>query len=88
MSPDWKTKIAAYHSALNQHGYPSPPAPPSRMLVKRVLEDSDKKCQEYKTASGNKITHASENSVAFEIPSKCDELAGSFYIDFFVKQRL
>lgn len=88
MSHDWKAKIAAYHSTLNQHGYPSPPVPPSRRTVITVLEDSDEKCQDYNLASDIKVIHASENSVAFEIPSNCDELIGSFYIDFFVKQRL
>ena len=86
--PDWKEKIVSYHSALNRDGKSLPPAPPNRKTVKRVLEYSNKKCQEYKTAPDIKVIHASQNSVAYEIPSDCDPLIGSFYIDFFVKQQL
>ena len=88
MLPDWKEKIVAYYSALNRDGYSFPPAPPNRKTVKIVPEDSNKKCQEYSKASEIKVIYASENSAAFEIPSDCDELIGSFYIDFFVKQQL
>lgn len=88
MPPNWKEKIIAYYSVINQDGYSFPPAPPNRKTVKLVLEDSNKKYQEYKTASDVKVIHASENSAAFEIPSDCDELIGSFHVDFFIKQQL
>jgi hypothetical protein len=88
MLPDWKDRIAAYHAALNRDGYSFPPAPPDRKTVETILVDSNKRFQEYMTASDIKVIHASGNSVALEIPSNCVELIGSFYIDFFVKQQL
>jgi hypothetical protein len=88
MTPVWEDKIAAYYSAINRNGYSSPPAPPNRKTVTRVLGDSNRKCLQYMKASDIKAIHTSENSVAFQIPSDCDDLVGSFYVDFFVRQRL
>lgn len=88
MEHDCKTRIATFYLRLNQHGYPSPPAPPSKKTVKMILEDSDERCKDYKEASDIKTIYASENCVAFEIPSDLDELRGFLHIDFFVKQRL
>jgi hypothetical protein len=88
MTPNWEDKIAAYYSAINRNGYSSPPAPPNRKTVTRVLEDSNRKFLRYMKASDIKVIHNSENCVAFQIPSDCHDLVGSFYVDFFVKQRL